>query len=62
MLVKRKTTTAKHETRKAKPGTTKLKAMGSQIMTMAKKIRNASPTKKWTTCVKEAGKAYKRSK
>jgi hypothetical protein len=37
-----------------------LGAMGKAITSEAKKIRKASPNKKWTTCMKEAGKAYKR--
>lgn len=37
-----------------------LGSMGSKIMTEAKKIRKASPGKKWTTCVKEAGKKMKK--
>jgi hypothetical protein len=38
------------------------KALGQQgksIMKIAKRIRKSSPRKKWTTCVKEAGKKYK---
>jgi hypothetical protein len=42
--------------------TAKLRAMGSSIMTEAKKIRKASPRKKWTTCVSEAAKKLKRKK
>ena len=38
----------------------KLSAMGTRIMTEAKKIRKANPNKKWTTCVKEAGKKMKK--
>lgn len=34
-------------------------ARGSKIMTKAKEIRKNSPSKKWTTCVKEAGKSLK---
>ncbi|OQC45632.1 MAG: hypothetical protein BWX59_01077 [Bacteroidetes bacterium ADurb.Bin028] len=34
--------------------------MGKSIMTKAKQIRKANPNKKWTTCVKEAGKAFKK--
>jgi len=37
-----------------------LSAYGTKIMTEAKKIRKSSPSKKWTTCVKEAAKALKR--
>ncbi len=36
-----------------------LSAQGKAIMQIAKKIRKANPRKKWTTCVKEAGKKYK---
>ncbi|MEI7727112.1 MAG: hypothetical protein WCK09_18525 [Bacteroidota bacterium] len=42
--------------------TAKLRAMGSSIMTEAKKIRKASPRKKWTTCVSGAAKKLKRKK
>jgi len=35
-------------------------AMGSKIMTEAKRIRKAHPGKKWTTCVSEAAKKLKR--
>lgn len=38
-----------------------LSKQGSTIMAIAKKIRKANPRKKWTTCVKEAGKKYKSS-
>ena len=38
----------------------KLSSQGSEIMRIAKRIRKANPRKKWTTCVKEAGKEYKR--
>lgn len=44
----------------AKMTKTKLAAQGSKIMAAAKKIRRAHPNKKWTTCVKEAGKAFKK--
>lgn len=37
-----------------------LGAMGTAITSEAKRIRKASPKKKWTTCMKEAGAAYKR--
>ncbi|MBN2776229.1 MAG: hypothetical protein JXR36_01220 [Bacteroidales bacterium] len=39
-----------------------LSAMGKKITSDAKKIRKAHPNKKWTTCMKEAGKAYKKKK
>jgi len=39
---------------------TKLATTGKQIMAMAKKIRKDNPRKKWTTCVKEAGREWKR--
>lgn len=41
---------------------TKLAKAGTAIMTAAKKIRKENPRKKWTTCVKEAGLKYKKSK
>lgn len=44
----------------AKMTKTKLASQGSKIMAEAKKIRKAYPNKKWTTCVKEAGKAFKK--
>jgi hypothetical protein len=34
--------------------------MGSKIMRKAKAIRRANPSKKWQTCVKEAGKFYRK--
>lgn len=37
-----------------------LGAQGKKIMNKAKLIRKASPKKKWTTCVKEAGKSFKK--
>jgi len=36
-----------------------LSTQGKSIMALAKKIRKTNPGKKWTTCVKEAGKAWK---
>jgi hypothetical protein len=33
---------------------------GSEIMKIAKRIRRDNPRKKWTTCVKEAGKEWKK--
>ncbi len=38
----------------------KVGSMGSEIMTIAKQIRKKSPSKKWTDCVKQAGKEWKR--
>jgi hypothetical protein len=35
-------------------------AQGSEIMKIAKRIRRDNPRKKWTTCVKEAGKEWKK--
>ncbi len=40
--------------------TSKLAKTGSQIMTIAKRIRKQSPNKKWTDCVKAAGKEWKK--
>ncbi len=37
----------------------KLSSMGKSIMAEAKRIRKANPRKKWTTCVKEAGKKFR---
>ena len=37
-----------------------LGAMGKKIMTEAKKIRKASPNKKWTSCVSQAAKKIKK--
>jgi len=59
---KKKATSAKKKTSTKRSSTAKLRAMGSSIMSEAKRIRKASPTKKWTTCVSEAGKKFKRSK
>lgn len=39
-----------------KTSKTKLAARGRAIMARAKKIRREHPSKKWTTCVKEAAK------
>jgi len=46
----------------AKMTKTQLSAMGKKITSEAKRIRKASPNKKWTTCMKEAGKKFKRKK
>lgn len=43
----------------AKISKAKLGAMGKKITTVAKQIRKSSPGKKWTTCMKEAGKKLK---
>ena len=51
--------TRKRKTKK-KMTRSKLSSQGSEIMRIAKRIRKANPRKKWTTCVKEAGKEYKR--
>lgn len=37
----------------------RLSEQGSKIVSKAKQIRKANPKKKWTTCMKEAGKALK---
>jgi hypothetical protein len=38
----------------------KVGSMGSEIMTIAKQIRKKHSSKKWTDCVKQAGKEWKR--
>ncbi len=43
----------------AKVSKKKLGEMGKKITTKAKAIRKANPRKKWTMCMKEAGKALK---
>jgi hypothetical protein len=43
----------------AKKTKAQMKAMGTSIMAEAKRIRKASPSKKWQTCVSEAGKHYR---
>ena len=43
-----------------KRSTRKQSAMGKKIMAEAKRIRKKSPNKKWTDCVKEAGKKLKK--
>ena len=43
----------------AKMNKQKLAVRGKAIMQTAKQIRKKSPNKKWTTCVKEAGKRHK---
>ena len=54
--------TKRIKTKKAttKSGKSKLSKQGSEIMRIAKRIRKANPRKKWTTCVKEAGKEFKK--
>jgi len=44
----------------AKMTKTALRAQGKRLMNEAKRIRKASPAKKWTTCVKEAGKKFRK--
>jgi hypothetical protein len=46
----------------AKMTKAQLSAMGKKITSEAKRIRKASPGKKWTTCMKEAGKKFKKKK
>lgn len=46
---------SKHKTMKKK----NISTQGKQIMKIAKEIRKKNPRKKWQTCVKEAGKAFK---
>ncbi len=43
-----------------KSANNKLSRQGSEIMRIAKRIRKANPKKKWITCVKEAGKEFKK--
>ena len=45
----------------AKMSKAKLSSMGHSIMSKAKEIRRKSPKKKWTTCVKEAGRSFRKS-
>lgn len=54
--------TKRRKTKKSRTRMTKskLSSQGSEIMRIAKRIRKANPRKKWTTCVKEAGKEFKR--
>lgn len=54
--------TKRRKTKKTKKRMTrsKLSSQGSEIMRIAKRIRKANPRKKWTTCVKEAGKEFKK--
>jgi len=44
----------------AKMTRTKLRKTGTEIMAIAKRIRKKNPRKKWTECVKAAGKEWKR--
>jgi len=37
-----------------------LSAMGKKIISKAKAIRKANPGKKWTSCMREAGKSFKK--
>ena len=41
-------------------GSKKIGSMGSKIMKKAKEIRRKHPSKKWTTCVKESAKTFKK--
>ena len=43
----------------AKMTKAKLAEMGKKITGEAKKIHKSNPRKKWTTCMKEAGKKLK---
>lgn len=52
----------KNQISMAKMSKAKLSSQGKKIMAIAKKIRKSHPNKKWTTCVKEAGKKYKSGK
>ena len=54
--------TKRRKTKKTKKRMTssRLSSQGSEIMRIAKRIRKANPRKKWTTCVKEAGKEFKK--
>jgi hypothetical protein len=52
---RRKTTSGKKMTK------TRLAAQGKEIIRIAKRIRKQNPRKKWTTCMSEAGKEYKRN-
>jgi hypothetical protein len=58
MATKRKS--SKKKTTKKGMSKSKLSSQGSEIMSIAKRIRKANPRKKWTTCVKEAGKEFKK--
>ena len=60
MAKKRITTGKEKSTSKMTKG--KLSSQGSEIMRIAKRIRKANPRKKWTTCVKEAGKEFKKKR
>ena len=44
----------------AKMTKTQLSNMGTKIMGEAKRIRKAHPGKKWTSCVSEAGKKFRK--
>ena len=44
----------------AKMTKTKLRKTGTEIMALAKRIQKKHPRKKWTECVKQAGKEWKR--
>lgn len=56
---KKKGTKRKGKKRKAPAGAT---ARIKKITTMAKAIRKKSPSKKWSTAMKEAGRKYKKKK
>lgn len=67
MAKKRKTTKSRSTTqRKTTSGKrmtkTRLASQGSEIMRIAKRIRRENPRKKWTTCVSEAGKEYRKKR
>ena len=50
----------KRKTHKRKHALSGIASMGSKIMTKAKTIRRAHPSKKWTSCVSEAAKSLKK--
>jgi len=60
-MVRKRTTTGKKKPR-SKMTKSKLSSQGSEIMRIAKRIRKANPRKRWTTCVKEAGKEFKKKR
>ncbi len=64
-MATKKKTTGKRTTKKRSTKSrskARLASQGSEIMDIAKRIRKKNPGKKWTTCVKEAGKEYKRKR
>lgn len=58
----RKTTKKTTSKRKSSPKQEKAKTKFKKMIALAKKIRKAEPSKKWTSCIKEAAAKMKSTK